>query len=123
MNNHFIPLSQAIEMTTRYRSKKEDILSPEFKGKNILLLAETFDRAAFDTLLAEADCTSIRIYFSMHQDLQVRAIFVGVNGKNEDILPEAAQPGSATTETSGNQIVEEGAPCPTWCPTSSPLNG
>ncbi|SRR6266404_2595450 len=122
MNNHFISLSQAIDMTTRYRSEKENILSPEFKGKNILLLAETFDRALFDKLLSEKDCASIRIYFGMKEDLQVRVIVVGVNSKNEDLLP-AGEPGSATTETDGNSIGEEGAPCPTWCPVSSPLNG
>jgi hypothetical protein len=123
MSDHFINLPQAIEMTTRYRAKKEEILNPEYRGKNTLLLAETFDRAAFDKLLSEEGCTSIRIYFGMNVDMQVRAIFVGVNDRNEDLLPKESTLTATASTDDGNTIVEEGAPCPTICPTSSSLNG
>lgn len=123
MSNHFISLSQAVEMTTRYRSRKETILEPEYRGKNTLLLAETFTRDAFDALLAEDGCVSIRVYFGMTEDLQVRTIFVGVNKDDEDLLPpiDAGLKVQETT-TGTNRIVEEGAPCPEFCPKRSALN-
>ncbi|HMG67589.1 MAG TPA: hypothetical protein VK588_07880 [Chitinophagaceae bacterium] len=120
MSDHFIGLPQAIEMTTRYRSKKETILDPAYRGKDILLLSETFGREAFDALLSEQDCTSIRIYFGMNENLQVRAIIVGANSKNEDLLPQA---GLMIPASTGSKIVEEGTPCPPACPPPSPLNG
>jgi hypothetical protein len=118
MSNHFIPLTQAVEMTQRYRNEKENILKPEYQGKNILLICETFDRDAFDTLLAQAGCEKLRIYFGMDTTLKVKTITVGVNAQNEDMLPS----GSSLTGGGGNNIVEEGLPCPEWCPPPSPLN-
>ena len=119
MSNQFISLTQAIDMTTRYRAQKENILAPAYKGKDILLLSETFDRSVFETLLAENDCQKLRIYFGMKDNLQVRAIIVGVNSKDEDLLPDAGMAPAG----SGNQIAEEGTPCPTICPPPSGLNG
>ncbi|HMK05167.1 MAG TPA: hypothetical protein VK489_13275 [Ferruginibacter sp.] len=85
--SHFIPLPQAVEMTARYREDKERILVPEMRGKNILPVCETFNRDAFDLLLNEGGCVGLRLYFSMGVDLKIRIIAVGVNSKNEDMLP------------------------------------
>ena len=114
--SHFISLQQAIEMTTLYRSQRENVLAPGLKG--ILLTCETFNRTAFDALLAEPDCVGIRIYFGMDKDLTVKLIVVGVNEKDEDILPSAS-----STAEDGKTISENGLPCPPVCPPSSPLNG
>lgn len=114
-SNHRIPLQQAIEMTKRYRANMEGILKPEHQGKGILHLSETFDREAFDALLAQPGCTGIRIYYSMDQNLKFHAIVVGVNSQDQDILP------SADTSTTDGTIVEEGRTCPPIC-TASPLN-
>lgn len=113
--NHAISLERAIQMTTRYREQKEKILNPEFAERNLLPLAETFDRAAIDKLLSQPGCTGVRIYFGMNEELQVRAVIVGVNDKNEDILP--ADSGSIDGE-----IVEDGRLCPPNCSPNSPLN-
>ena len=77
--NHFISLDQAIQMTTLYRQQKENILSPEYRDKNILSICETFDAAPFLTVLAKPGCVSLRIYYGMSDDLKVHAIIVGVN--------------------------------------------
>lgn len=113
-NEHRISLETAIEMTNRYRAQKERILMPELQGKNLLPVSETFDRAAFDRLLAQPGCTGLRIYYGMDETLQVHAIAVSVNDKNEDILPTAITP--------DGEIVEEGKVCPPYCATNSPLN-
>jgi hypothetical protein len=116
--SQLISLQQAIAMTTRYRKEKENILEPSFKDKNHLARAETFDRAHFDAVLSEPGCVSIRIYYGMDEGFNIHAIIVGVNDKNEDILPSDTQ-----LADNGGRIIEEGTRCPPTCDPSSPLNG
>ena len=114
--NHSITLAQAVEMTKLYRSKKEDILKPEYAGKNILTFSESLDREIIDNILAQADCQGIRVYFGMNPDLQQRVIIVGVNSNNEDILPDEAD-----ADVDEDNIAEDGNVCPPLCPPKSPL--
>ncbi|MEO8583877.1 MAG: hypothetical protein ABI415_08770, partial [Flavitalea sp.] len=97
---------------------KNNIVKPEYAGKNLLPVCETFDRSAFEILLAESGCKSIRAYFCMDEDLNVKLLFVGANENGEDMLP-ALNPllggGGATIQNSGHR-------CPPVCPTPSPLN-
>ena len=115
--SQFIPLQQAIDMTTLYRKEKENILADPYKNQNILCISETIDRDVFDALLAKPDCMKLRIYYGMDESLQVHAIIIPVNAKNEDIFPS---PGAALS--GGNDAGEESIRCPPICPTSSPLN-
>lgn len=117
--NHFISLAKAKEMTALFRAEKENILAPEFKGKDILCICETFNREAFDALLAENGCVGLRIYFGMTDELKVRVIAVGVNANNEDILPSQGN-APETGDEDQNFIVELGLPCPPWCPPPPP---
>jgi len=114
--SQFISLQQAIEMTTLYRENKDQILADLFKGKDILPICETFDRQTFDQILSQPDCQKIRLYFSMDKDLKLRIIIVGVNSKDQDILP------AATANDGGGSIGEQGSLCPPYCPPTSPLN-
>jgi hypothetical protein len=115
-NNHVISLPQAIEMTTRFRNEKENILTTSIRGQKILPVCETFDRDAFDAILAQTDCKKVRIYFCMDSTLKVRLVIVGADGNDKDILP-------ATSDTeSGEVIIEEGQRCPDICPPTSSLN-
>ena len=117
--SNFISLQQAITMTTTYRNQKENVLAPAYKGKDILPIAETFDRSAFEALLAETDCTYIRVYLGMDQDLKIRVIAVAADSKNVDILPAA---GVTARDGGGGNIVEDGMRCPTICAPPSDLN-
>ena len=118
-NQHLIPLDQAKTMTLLYRGEMNNILATPYEGKGILPICETFDRAAFDNLLAETGCTAVRVYYGMSDDLKVHAIIVGVNSNNEDILP----PSGNTIGTEGDPVIlEEATRCPDDCPPSSPLN-
>jgi hypothetical protein len=114
----FIPLAQAVTMTTLYHLEKENILAAPFKNQNILARCETFDRTVFDTLLAKPECNAIRVYYGMDPTRKVHAIIVAVNSKNEDMLPSSA----ALTDDEDDDIGEEGRRCPDDCPPSSPLN-
>jgi hypothetical protein len=117
--NHAISLPQAIEMTTAFRNQKDKILNPALAGKNILPTCETFDRAIIDTLLAQPGCVRIRIYYGLQKDLSLHAILVGVNEKDEDMLPSGD---SGEGDEEGGSIAEESIPCPPTCPPPSPLN-
>jgi len=117
--SNFISLAQGIEMTSIYRKEMENILAPLFRGKDILPVCETFDRASFEALLAETDATYIRIYLGMDKDLKIKIIAVAANSKNVDILPSAAP---AALDGDDGNIVEDGVRCPTICPPPSDLN-
>lgn len=117
--NHFITLQEAIEMTSLYRSEQEQILKPEYQQQNILARSETFEKAAFETLLAKNGCAGLRVYYGMDQELKVHAIIVAIDANGHDILPV---PSTALTTDEGEDIVERGIRCPDLCPAESPLN-
>lgn len=116
-NAHFISLNEAITMTALYRADKETILATSFQNQNILPLSETFNRNAFDTLLAKEGCEALRIYYGMDENSKIHAIVVAVNEDNEDMLPELTNAALIDED-----IVEEGQRCPDLCPPASPLN-
>jgi hypothetical protein len=111
MPSHFISLHDAAAMTRTFRAERENILDAHYKGRDILMLSETFDRGDLDSLLSQADCVSFRIYLSMDTNLLVKAVLVGVNSNNEDILT----PGSEL-------IMEQGERCPPMPVPQSALN-
>jgi hypothetical protein len=115
--NHFIPLSTAAEMTAKFRGERENILKTEYQQQNVLPVAETYDKACFETLLAKADCAGLRIYYGMDENLKIHAIIVAVNENNQDILPSAS-----LAATGDEDIIESGVRCPELCPEASPLN-
>ena len=117
--SNFISLDQAIAMTTRYRANNETVLAPQFQKQGLLPICETFEGASFTTLLNEPGCVAIRVYLGMDETLNVRVIAVGVNEKNEDMLPAKT---GATAADGGGNIVEDGIRCPDICPPKSDLN-
>ena len=114
--SHAISLNTAKEMTSLFRDQKEMILHSTQQGQDILPLCESFDVEIFKTLIELPGCVGVRIYYGMSEDLKLHAIIVGVNDKNEDILPEDED--SVVDEP----IIEEGQRCPPNCPPASPLN-
>jgi hypothetical protein len=120
--SHFIPLEQAVKMTKLYRADRENILKPELQGKQILPICETFNREAFDYLLKEEGCVGLRFYYGMDDEMKVHIIAVGVNDKNEDMLPKAGTANKTEEDGDDDGIVENGQRCPDDCPPPSPLN-
>lgn len=114
-----ISLQQGVEMTTLYRNEKEQILAPEFRGKDILPNSETFDRKSVEDLLAIPGCEKMRIYYGMDTDLKTHAIIVAVNANNEDILPSAMQ---VNLKDGEEYLWDNAHRCPPICPEPSPLN-
>lgn len=116
--NHFISLAEAVQMTALYRSNREAILQPAHQNQNLLPLSETFDRQAFDSVLAKSGCTALRLYYGMSEDLKIHAIVVGVDAAGNDMLPAS---GGSLLDT-GEDIIENSLRCPDICPNASPLN-
>jgi hypothetical protein len=108
LKTHEISLSQAVEMVTNFRKQLPNMLQPDYTGA--LPFAETFDKAVFETLVAEKGCTSVRAYLGLDESKQVRLIFTGVTADGNDILPD-----------SGGAIFEVGNRCPPQCGVG-PLN-
>jgi hypothetical protein len=124
-SNHFIPLERAKAMTARFRVKKKEILNPNIGNKEVLPISETFDRVAFDKVLAQKGCAGMRIYLGLDDALQLRLILVGVNEKGEDMIAVQTTNSIIRTEEGEptlGEIIEDGIRCPPSCPPASPLN-
>lgn len=118
-NKHSISLDEAKKMIKKFRDDKDKIVKDEYKGKHFLPNCESFDRAAFDALLQREDCRGVRIYYGMKQDDdRIHAIIVGFDEEGRDILPVE----DVSMDNTRPVIIEEGLPCPNYCPPSSGLN-
>lgn len=117
--SHFISLTEAKAMTSRYQNDREGILKQEYQQRNILVLSETFDRAAFDTLLAKPGCAGLRFYYGMMPDLQVRLIAVAIDQDGHDIITPRED--ELEENTVYDDIVEKGTTCPPICPLNPAL--
>lgn len=117
MPTHYMPVTTAAAMTSRLRSEKENILDTSSKNRGIIPICETFERSAFDALLALTDCTKIRIYTAMDNSNKIYFVICGVNRDDEDIYLTDT---SSSTEVPS--VIEAGYRCPVDCPPSSDLN-
>jgi hypothetical protein len=122
--NNTIGLEQAVKMTSLLRQHRTRISGPGTVGKPLIPTSETYDRAAFDKLLSNPECKKVRIYYGMNNDLQLRAVIVGVNERDEDILPasDTLKTTEGSNEGDEETIIEDSMVCPPVCPPSSPLN-
>ncbi|MFL5740988.1 MAG: hypothetical protein ACJ75B_12270 [Flavisolibacter sp.] len=129
-NKHHIPLADAKKMIRNFKDKKEQILAAPYKKAGSLPISETFDRSAFDQVLAKPGCVGLRVYFAMDDNMQIRVVIVGVNENNEDMITNTqAKSASAstlaasdtTTDPTNGDIIEQGTRCPDVCPPDSPL--
>lgn len=130
MSQHFISLEKAKAMTAKYRSKQNHFVKEGLRSKTILPISETFSRDAFDKVLSQPGCTGLRIYYGMDDNDGIHAIIVGINEKNEDMLPASSPAAEVSadnntasiTSNDGGNIIEESKSCPPLCGTTSPLN-
>lgn len=86
--SHFITLDTALSMVARYKQNQDSILNGKFQGRtDVLLNCETFNRSAFDQLLALDSCEGVRIYYGMNANKAVVQIAVGVGSRGQDLYP------------------------------------
>jgi len=111
----FISLAKAIDMTSRYRQNRNNVIKTEYSGQDILALSDRFNANVFTTLLNKPGCAFIRLYYGMDENLQVHPIVVAVDENDQDILPVNAN-------LEGDDIGDDTLRCPPLCPPPSPLN-
>jgi hypothetical protein len=128
-SNHVISLREAIDLTRRFRKNRRVITKDEFADKDILPLAETFDKEAFRRFMDNENCKGIRIYLGMKEDYTIHSVIVGVDADNRDMLPKESTLQtfflSDVTDadlTDPNEILENGQRCPPDCAPPSDLN-
>ncbi len=97
--NHRITVQDAAAHTRRHR---EAIRTPHE------IHSGAYHRDQVRELLQQPGCSGIRIYLGRDARGGSVLVLVGVDAAGEDM-------------TSGT-ILEEGLPCPPFCPTASPLN-
>lgn len=118
--SHRITLQEAVEMTERYRENKGKILKPEFNGRDILSICETFNKEELLQYFNKSEIHAIRLYYGMDSELKIHAILVGVNSEGQDILPLARE--VQLKEDFDPELFEKGFRCPPYCPPPSELN-
>lgn len=110
---HEISLPVAIDMTTRYQSKRPEGFPT----------SEAFEIEAVNKLLRTKDASYLRVYYGMKEDGSLHAILVAVNSSGNDLLPSGSE---ATSNIEGEDdepvILEDGFRCPPLCPGGSPLD-
>jgi hypothetical protein len=124
-SKHSISRERVKQLTSHYKKNKNKILKDEFHDKASLPDCETFERAAFDQLLAQPGCVGVRIYFGMDEELNVKLIIVGVNEKNEDIRPASSNNkalAAASFDIGDDPVfaLADAARCPPDCPPPPP---
>lgn len=93
----FISLSEASEMTARYREANPNAVKAHYIGKELI-----------QEILDQQGCVGIRIYYGLDDNNRLQPIIVGV-GSDEDDLYEG-------------KIADRMYPCPSFCGRSNPLN-
>lgn len=123
-SKHSISLERAKQLTSSYRKNKKKVLKDEYHNKATLPVCETFEREAFDELLSQPGCVSIRFYFGMDEEMNVTLVFVGVDENDKDMLPQQAGDMTMMATSAGGDagVYDNSTRCPPTCPPDSTLN-
>jgi len=97
-NFHVIDLNEAIEMTHSFQMSDLAI------DQTVSCL---IDKSAYELLMNQSECASVRTYFSLNSSNKLTIVVVGVDANGNDL-------------TAGI-ILNRGFNCPTRCPINSEL--
>jgi|WetSurMetagenome_2_1015567.scaffolds.fasta_scaffold166631_1 hypothetical protein len=67
----------------------------------------SFNRGAFDKILAQNGCEEIKMYWAQEKDGKFTVVLVGVDAAGKDMV--------------AGSIMEMSRPCPPWCDATSPF--
>src|SRR5258706_9318650 len=96
--DHSIPLSDAAELTSRYRSQmRVGDLKGGFFGKD-----------AIQAILDQTSCVGIRFYYGLDRDNKQMLVLVGTKADNNDLV--------------NGELAEFSLPCPDFCGEPNELN-
>lgn len=104
---NLVSLSDGKLMVKTYLENKSKVIPNESTLPN----TETFDSDAFVELLKQPDCVKIRLYYGMNENLEIRAIIVGVDSNGNEIYIE----NKGLNEANELYVIEDGQACPPYC--------
>lgn len=106
---HSISLSEAIELTSRFRANRPSNLA----------LSETFDKNSVLAMLSVPDSAQMRIYLGEKANGEICSVLVAADAAGNDLLPPISSERDGEDDT---LILEDAIRCPQLCPPPSPLN-
>ena len=95
--SEFISLDEAKSMTHRYQDSIPDSAT----------ISCEVDKAQLIAMLNQEDCQGLRIYFALNEEERLTTVLVGSDNSGSDMVT--------------GLIVNRLKPCPSNCPTASPL--
>ena len=95
--SEFISLDDAKSMTHRYQDSIPDSAT----------ISCEVDKAQLIAMLNQEDCQGLRIYFALNEEERLTTVLVGSDNSGSDMVT--------------GLIVNRLKPCPSNCPTASPL--
>ena len=93
---HEIALSEALQIVANFRKNPQ---APKSQGSS-------FDRGAFDKILAQPGCEKIKMYWAQEKG-KFTVVLVGVDAAGKDMV--------------AGTIMERGGFCPPYCDITSPF--
>lgn len=135
----FIPYTQAAALTADWRAHNGDLppvidkkTGKPKKPKGKVKAKDYFkgfylDRKNLDILLAQENCTGIRVYMGMKKKKDMTVLIVGTelgpDGVPNDMVPPApTKAKKGEPEVIYPLIIDDAAPCPTMCGSKNALN-
>jgi hypothetical protein len=136
---HVISITEAAQLTANFRNTVDTFNKkcPPFKDSLKFGYSEAFNSDSYRLLLKQKDSSGrkaagIRIYYGLDKNGQVKMVLVPYDSSGNDILnhlisvdgkpvPGVSQAHTESLTVSSAQAVEQGQLCPTYCPTSDPL--
>lgn len=107
---NLITLKSAKEKVKLFLNNKNKVISSEYADRNIISNSETVDAKAVRLILDQPDCQGFRLYYGMNEQLEISAIFIGVDSNGNEITIK---------NLDGNEdeyVLDDTAKCPPLCP-------
>ena len=108
---NLLPFTDAKSMVKTYLENKSTVLKPEYLERNVLSNTITYGVEAFKNLVNNPNCSQIRMYFGMNDQLEITGIFVGVDSEGNEILIQ----NQANIDDNTEYALDEGLRCPPTC--------
>lgn len=105
--NHYIPNSQAREMTERFKANVDGIHLGDANGTTLFPLYETFNLQTIDSILCQPNTVGFRVYMAMDKDNKVHFVLVGAHQDGKDVLMKAPGRVPDNSYSEGEEISAE----------------
>ena len=88
------------KLKSDYTQKKNSILKESYQSTDTLPTFEIFDRASIEQILALEGCVGVRMYYGMHENMEVQLVAVGVDENGKDVQSSDIKTATVLSEES-----------------------